>query len=69
VAVVDPDVRALVADRLVIAGAGGAAASFPFSRSEMHGGFDNDPATMNSLMWCILGKKPDREFTVRDLQY
>jgi hypothetical protein len=68
-AVVDPDVRALVADRLVIAGAGGAAASFPFSRSEMHGGFDNDPATMNSLMWCILGKKPDREFTVRDLQY
>jgi hypothetical protein len=38
------------------------------SRSESHGGFDNDPATLNSVLFRILGKKPTAEFTVRDLQ-
>ncbi len=39
------------------------------SRSESHGGFDNDPDTMNSIMFRILGNKPKRPFTVRDLQF
>lgn len=39
------------------------------SRSDSHGGFDNDMYTMNSVLFRILGKKPAREFTVRDLQY
>ena len=39
------------------------------SRSESHGGFDNDPDTMNSVMFRILGDKPKRPFTVRDLQF
>lgn len=71
------DVAALFADRTVVAGAGGPSPAapldekFPVSRSETHGGFDNDLATMNSLIWRILGgKKPTaRPFTVRDLQF
>lgn len=39
------------------------------SRSDSHGGFDNDPATLNSVMYRILGKAPKREFDMRDLQY
>ncbi len=39
------------------------------SRSETHGGFDNDVYTMNSVLYRILGKKPGREFYIRDLQY
>lgn len=52
---------------LVIAGAPGKASSR--SRSDTHGGFDNDPDTMNSVLWRILGNQPRRQFTVRDLQY
>jgi hypothetical protein len=39
------------------------------SRSESHGGFDNDPDTMNSVLYRILGKRPRPEFTLRDLQF
>jgi len=39
------------------------------SRSNSHDGFDNDPATLNSILWRILGEAPTRPFTVRDLQY
>jgi hypothetical protein len=39
------------------------------SESESHGGFDNDPATLNAVLHRILGKAPEREFTTRDLQY
>ena len=39
------------------------------SRSDSHGGFDNDPDTMNSVIFRILGHKPSRPFTVRDLQF
>ncbi len=41
------------------------------SRSETHGGFDNDPFTLNSVLYRILGKAPAKgnEFTVRDLQF
>ena len=39
------------------------------SRSDSHGGFDNDPATLNSVLFRILGKPPTRAFTVPDLQF
>jgi hypothetical protein len=52
---------------LVIAGAAGKPGCL--SRSDTHGGFDNDPDTLNSVLYRILGKAPDRAFTVRDLQY
>jgi hypothetical protein len=58
-------------DSLVIAGAGGASESISpsLSRSESHGGFDNDEATMNSVLFRILGAAPMRPFTVRDLRF
>jgi Papain family cysteine protease len=39
------------------------------SRSNTHGGFDNDPDTLNSVLHRILGSPPPRPFTTRDLQY
>ncbi|MBM3345680.1 MAG: C1 family peptidase [Betaproteobacteria bacterium] len=39
------------------------------SRSETHGGFDNDVATMNSVLTRILGEVPGRVFVERDLQF
>lgn len=39
------------------------------SASRTHGGFDNDPDTMNSVMVRILNGKPVRCFTERDLKY
>jgi hypothetical protein len=39
------------------------------SRSDTHGGFDNDEGTLNSILWRILGTRPARPFTTRDLQY
>lgn len=40
------------------------------SKSTSHGGFDNDPDTLNSMLRRILNSdQPAREFTVRDLQY
>ncbi len=41
----------------------------PRSLSTTHGGFDNDPATMNDILRRMLGGKPKREFTVADLRY
>ncbi|GAB4358822.1 MAG: C1 family peptidase [Gammaproteobacteria bacterium] len=41
----------------------------PRTLSEVHGGFDNDPATMNDILKRVLGKKPKREFTPEDLDY
>jgi hypothetical protein len=37
--------------------------------SQTHGGFDNDAATMNSVLFRILGKKPKPAFEARDLDY
>lgn len=37
------------------------------TRSDSHGGFDNDVITMNSLLNVILGEPPQRLFTVDDL--
>ncbi|ANO51155.1 C1 family peptidase [Woeseia oceani] len=39
------------------------------TKSETHGGFDNDPATMNSVLKRILGKKPAQPFTGKSLKY
>lgn len=39
------------------------------SRSSSHGGFDNDVATMNSVLYRILGNAPLRPFNARDLAY
>ena len=41
----------------------------PPCASETHGGFDNDPATMNAVLSRILGRKPQPEFDQRDLDY
>lgn len=56
---------------LVIAGANGPDHSV--SRSDSHGGFDNDPATLNALLCRMRGAKTaddlPRKFEVRDLQF
>ena len=39
------------------------------SKSDTHGGFDNDPNTMNSVLVRILGELPKVPFTARDLQF
>ncbi|MBM3507915.1 MAG: C1 family peptidase [Alphaproteobacteria bacterium] len=37
------------------------------SESKSHGGFDNDPATMNDVLELILGKRPPKPFTLDEL--
>ena len=56
---------------LVIAGAAPAGSKVgpDISRSDSHGGFDNDTYTLNSVLFRILGKKPTRLFDARDLQF
>jgi len=39
------------------------------TKSSTHGGFDNDPATMNDILKRILGKKPKIPFTHKNLDY
>lgn len=39
------------------------------SASRSHGGFDNDPLTMNSILTRVLDAPPSRPFTPRDLHY
>ena len=38
-------------------------------RSTSHGGFDNDVATMNSLLRSVLGREPEYPFTDEILNY
>jgi hypothetical protein len=70
---VDAELRTLFSRKvdglpsLIVAGAAGPAGAV--SRSETHGGFDNDPDTLNSVLRRILGKAPTRPFTTRDLQF
>jgi hypothetical protein len=56
---------------LIIAGAKREAESkeTASSQSSSHGGFDNDVATMNSVLYRILGSAPPRPFTRHDLNY
>ena len=37
--------------------------------SDSHGGFDDDPDTLNSILRRVVGGEPRRLFTARDLQY
>jgi hypothetical protein len=39
--------------------------------SKTHGGFDNDEATMNSVLRAVLGldENPERHFTKEELEY
>ena len=46
---------------VVIAGKGAQPGSR--SKSDSHGGFDNDPEMSNSMLFRILGAKPKTEFT------
>ncbi|MEQ8205264.1 MAG: hypothetical protein RIA65_03740, partial [Woeseia sp.] len=39
------------------------------TKSDTHGGFDNDPATMNSVLKRVVGKKPVHPFTGKSLKY
>jgi len=39
------------------------------AKSDTHGGFDNDPNTLNSVLFRILGAEPATAFTERDLQF
>ena len=39
------------------------------SASGSHGGFDNDPCSMNSVLYRILGKQPAHPFEKRDLDF
>lgn len=39
------------------------------SNSTTHGGFDNDPATMNDILRQVLGKAPGRPFSKEDLDF
>ena len=74
---IDPVISRLFAAKvgdwpsLVISGAADASAKVgpDISRSESHGGFDNDAYTLNSVLYRILGKKPTRLFDARDLQF
>lgn len=57
-------------DAIVVAGVETrAGAAGRRSESNSHGGFDNDPATMNSVLYRILGREPARPFVSRDLQF
>ena len=69
-----PDLLALFRQRvnglpsLVVSGDPNASAP-SLSRSQTHGGFDNDPDTMNSVLERILGAPPTRHFGLRDLRF
>ncbi len=39
------------------------------SESETHGGFDNDPDTMNDVLKTVLGGRPKVKFTEDNLNY
>lgn len=38
------------------------------TKSTSHGGFDNDPDTLNHIMKTILGSKPDKPFTLDEME-
>ena len=39
------------------------------TRSTTHGGFDNDPVTMNHLLKTVLDGRPRRRFKASDLDF
>jgi hypothetical protein len=66
----DVRIRNLLGATLVTSNPSIKKAAYPFSSSRTHGGFDNDPPTMNSMIWHIKGgKNPKPQFELRHLQY
>jgi hypothetical protein len=63
----DADVSALLKSHITVAGQ--PPEKGLHSQSDSHGGFDDDKATMNSVLRFILGTQPKTEFTDRDLQF
>lgn len=61
------DKMAAVRERFAVHVADGNASALTMSKS--HGGFDNDPATMNSLLRTILDDEPRQLFTESVLDY
>ena len=59
------DADLVVADQVVYAGTGDTAVT----DSKTHGGFDNDPATMNTILRRVLGGEPTHPFTTESLEY
>ncbi len=55
--------------RLNIHYSSGDVAGARVTANKTHGGFDNDPLTMNHVLRRILGKKPEFEFTADSLKY
>jgi hypothetical protein len=55
--------------RLTIHYSSGKSGNPRITASETHGGFDNDPLTMNHILRRILGKAPKVEFTAESLKY
>ena len=47
----------------------GSSEQSPRCACDTHGGFDNDPATMNDILNRILGSEAERKFSCRDLEY
>lgn len=66
---VDGAVADLLAPRLVVSGEPAREGGLGPSRSDSHGGFDNDDATMNSILRQILGGEPPRAFKPGDLMF
>lgn len=65
---VDRELAERLAGALVVAGEPKGERDY-LSRSDTHGGFDNDPDTMNSVLRHVLGGEPTRSFIPRDLQF
>jgi hypothetical protein len=69
----DPDLARLfqtpVGGRPSLVVAGASVNGVIESKSESHGGFDNDEWTLNAVLTRILDHEPERKFTARDLQY
>ena len=63
----EPNLRKSAFDEVIESTGKGAKAAL--CTSETHGGFDNDPATMNAVLYRILGKRPNPLFEKRDLDY
>jgi hypothetical protein len=65
----DAALRNLLDTTLVTSNPSMKTAGFPSSSSKTHGGFDNDPPTMNSMVQHITGAPPIELFQLRHLQY
>jgi hypothetical protein len=65
----DPALMGLLGPTLVTSNPSMKTAGFPSSASKSHGGFDNDPPTMNSMVQHITGAPPVERFELRHLQY